>query len=132
MWFFAGRYAAQWNFVRRVMETPALARVTRLLEKYPTGFIFAFRFLVGLRTISPIVIGTTHISTQRFLVLNLLAALVWGQLFTALGYAFGHGIEQMLGRLPLHHHLLIALAAAALIAGAALVLRKRKFGIKYP
>ncbi len=132
MWFFAGRYAAQWNFVRRVMETPALARVTRLLEKYPTGFIFAFRFLVGLRTISPIVIGTTHISTQRFLVLNLLAALVWGQLFTALGYAFGHGIHQIFGRLPLHHHLLIALGAAALIAGAALVLRKRKFGIKYP
>lgn len=132
MWFFAGRYAAQWSFVRRLMETPALARVTHLLEKYPTGFIFAFRFLVGLRTISPIVIGTTRISTQKFLVINLLAALVWGQLFTALGYAFGHGIEQMLGRLPLRNHLLVALAAAAIIAGAALLLHRMKPGIRHP
>ncbi len=66
MWFFAGRYAAQWSFVRRRDgDAGARARVTQLLEKYPTGFIFAFRFLVGLRTISPIVIGTTHISTQK-------------------------------------------------------------------
>ncbi|MBB3594180.1 membrane protein DedA with SNARE-associated domain [Rhizobium sp. BK529] len=132
MWFFAGRYAAQWKIVRHVMETPALARVTQLLEKYPTGFIFAFRFLVGLRTISPIVIGTTRISAQRFLVLNLLAALVWGQLFTALGYVFGQGISQIFGRLPLHHHLLIALGAAAVITGAALVLRKMKPGLRKP
>jgi membrane protein DedA with SNARE-associated domain len=132
MWFFAGRYAAHGTFVRRVMETPALARVTQLLEKYPTGFIFAFRFLVGLRTISPIVIGTTRISTQKFLVLNLLAALIWGQLFTALGYAFGHGIHQIFGRLPPHHHLLIALGAGALVAGAALMLRKMKPGVRHP
>jgi membrane protein DedA with SNARE-associated domain len=56
--------------------------------------------------------------------LNAIAALVWGQLFTALGYLFGHGIEQILGRLPLHHHLFIGVGAAAIVAGAALVFRK--------
>lgn len=132
MWFFAGRYASHWGFVRRLMEKPALARATQLLEKYPTGFIFAFRFLVGLRTISPIVIGTTRIPTRKFVVLNIAAALVWGQLFTALGYVFGHGIQQMLGRLPLHHHLLIALGAAAVVAGAAVAFRKMKPGIGLP
>ncbi|MBX4955950.1 DedA family protein [Rhizobium lentis] len=125
-WFFAGRYAAQWALVRRLMEKPALARVTRLLEKYQTGFILAFRFLVGLRTISPIVIGTTGIATGKFVVLNAAAALVWGQLFTALGYLFGHGIQQTLGHLPLHRHLLIAVAAAAVVAGASLVFRRVK------
>jgi membrane protein DedA with SNARE-associated domain len=124
MWFFAGRYAARWRVVRRLIETPTLAQVTSLLERYPTGFILAFRFLVGLRTISPIVIGTTRISTGKFVVLNALAALIWGQLFTALGYLFGHGIEQILGHLPLHHHLFIGIAAAAIVAGAALVFRK--------
>ncbi len=124
MWFFAGRYAARWRVVRRLMETPTLAQVTSLLERYPTGFILAFRFLVGLRTISPIVIGTTRISSGKFVVLNAIAALVWGQLFTALGYLFGHGIEQILGRMPLHHHLFIGLGAAAIVAGAALVFRK--------
>ncbi|ULR42696.1 DedA family protein [Rhizobium sp. K102] len=125
-WFFAGRYAARWSLVRRLLERPALARVTRLLETYPTGFILAFRFLVGLRTISPVVIGTTGISTGKFVVLNAVAALVWGQLFTALGYLFGHGIQQTLGHLPLHRHLLIAVGAAAVVAAAALVLRKMR------
>jgi membrane protein DedA with SNARE-associated domain len=125
-WFFAGRYAARWGLVRRLMERPALARATRLLERYPTGFILAFRFLVGLRTISPIVIGTTRIATGKFVILNAVAALVWGQLFTALGYLFGHGIQQTLGHLPLHRHLLIAAGAAAVVAGAALAFRKMK------
>lgn len=132
LWFFAGRYAARWPMVRKLMETPTLTRVTTLLERYPTGFIFAFRFLVGLRTISPIVIGTTRISTGKFVMLNAIAALVWGQLFTALGYLFGHGIEQTLGRLPLHHHLFIAIGAAVVIAGAALACRKMKLGFGQP
>lgn len=125
MWFFAGRYAAQWQVVRRLMETPALARVTALLERYPTGFILAFRFLVGLRTISPIVIGTTRISTGKFVMLNAVAALVWGQLFTALGYLFGHGIEQIMGHLSLHHHLFIALAVAIVVSGAVFACRRK-------
>lgn len=130
VWFFVGRYAAQWGFVRRLMEKPALARATGLLEKYPTGFIFAFRFLVGLRTISPIVIGTTRIPTGKFVIMNALAALVWGQLFTGLGYLFGHGIEQTLGHLPLHRHLLIAIVAAVVIAAAALAFRKFKLSAR--
>ncbi|MGO8632051.1 DedA family protein, partial [Rhizobium ruizarguesonis] len=55
-WFFAGRYAARWGLVRRLMETPALARATRLLERYPTGFILAFRFPVAIRVV-PMTIG---------------------------------------------------------------------------
>ncbi|MDC9811508.1 MULTISPECIES: DedA family protein [Rhizobium] len=126
LWFFAGRYAARWGLVRRLMQRPAMARAARLLETYPTGFIFAFRFLVGLRTISPVVIGTTRIPTGKFVVLNAAAALVWGQLFTALGYLFGHGIQHTLGHLPLHRHLLIAIGAAAVVGAAALVFRKMK------
>ncbi|MBB3962529.1 VTT domain-containing protein [Rhizobium metallidurans] len=124
IWFFAGRYAARWRVVRKLTATPTLTQVTSLLERYPTGFILAFRFLVGLRTISPIVIGTTRISTGKFVVLNAVAALIWGQLFTALGYLFGQGIERILGRLPLQHHLVMAIGAAAIVAGAALVFRR--------
>jgi membrane protein DedA with SNARE-associated domain len=113
------------------MERPALARATRLLERYPTGFILAFRFLVGLRTISPIVIGTTRIATGKFIILNAVAALVWGQLFTALGYLFGHGIQQTLGHLPLHRHLLIAAGAAAVVAAAALAFRRMKLSARH-
>ena len=115
MWFFCGRYARHYSMVRKVLEKPAVTRVIELLERHPTGFIFSFRFLVGIRTISPIVIGTTKIPTMKFVVLNAASAMVWGQLFTSLGYLFGHGIEQTIGHLPFHRHMLIALGAAFII-----------------
>jgi membrane protein DedA with SNARE-associated domain len=124
--FFAGRYARHYSFVRKITGQPILARVTDLLERHPTGFIFAFRFLLGLRTISPIVIGTSRVPMMTFVALNAAAAIVWGQFFTALGYLFGHAIEQSLGYLPLHRHMLIALAAAVLVLIAGFVMRKRK------
>ena len=58
IFFFAGRYARQYRAVQTILRKPAFARVNELLERYPTDFIFAFRFLYGLRTISPIAIGT--------------------------------------------------------------------------
>lgn len=116
--FLAGRFARSNPAVRRILEEPALTSVQRLLERHPTGFVFAFRFIYGMRTISPIAIGTTNIPTAKFVVLNATAALLWGPLFTFLGFYFGQGIEQMLGRLSLSHHLL----AAGLLVAAALCL----------
>ena len=81
---------------------------THLLERYPTGFIFAFRFIYGVRTISPVAIGMSGVSAMKFVSINAVAALVWGSLFTGIGYLFGQGIEQTFGHLPLHHHVLIA------------------------
>lgn len=120
--FYAGRYLARFAYIQSMIRKPAVARVNALLERHPTGFIFVFRFLPGLRTISPVVIGTTSIPSLRFLILNAIAALVWGQLFTGAGYLFGQGIENVLGRLSLHIHLLIALAVALvlLLAGSAI------------
>ncbi|KQV81819.1 DedA family protein [Rhizobium sp. Root1220] len=125
MFFFLGRYLRRLSFVQRIIEKPAVARVNGLLERHPIGFIFAFRFLPGLRTISPVVIGTTTVPTTTFLLLNVAAAMVWGQLFTSVGYIFGHGVEQLLGHLSLHLHLIIAMAAALLLVFAGSVVRRR-------
>lgn len=108
LFFFAGRYARSSRTVEGILAKPAVASVQRLLERHPTGFVFAFRFIYGMRTISPIAIGTTQIATAKFMTLNALAAMVWGPLFTAIGYFFGQGVEQLFGRLSLPHHLLVA------------------------
>jgi membrane protein DedA with SNARE-associated domain len=126
IFFFAGRYARQYPAVQRVLLKPAFARVHELLERYPTGFIFAFRFLYGLRTISPIAIGTSKISTGKFVLINALAALVWGPFISGLGYVFGQSIEQAIGFLPLHEHVLIALAGVIVVLAAVVVVRKYK------
>jgi membrane protein DedA with SNARE-associated domain len=114
-WFFAGRYANRLTFVQRFLKADAAQKVNRLLEAHPTGFILAFRFIYGMRTVSPIAIGLTKVPAHRFVVLNFIAAVVWGVVITTIGYLFGNAVEALFGRLRLHSHLLIALAVIAVI-----------------
>lgn len=120
IWFFVGRYAHRLAIVQRFMKTKAAARVHRLLEQHPTGFILAFRFIYGMRTVSPIAIGLTSVSATRFVVLNFGAAVIWGIAIAAIGYLFGDAVESLFGRLRPHVHLLVAvcvgIAAVALLA----------------
>jgi membrane protein DedA with SNARE-associated domain len=125
VWFFAGRYANRLAFVQRFLKTDAAQKVNRLLEAHPTGFILAFRFIYGMRTVSPIAIGLTSIPAHRFVVLNFIAAVVWGALITTIGYLFGNTVEALFGRLRLHMHLFLAVAAAAVMLGVAIVLTRR-------
>jgi len=71
-------------------------RVARLLRKYDIFLILGFRFIYGIRNITPIVLGLSHVPHKRFLPLNLSGALAWAFLFTAAGYYFGQAIDGIL------------------------------------
>lgn len=98
-WFAAGRRFRDHRFVVRIREKPAFRRAVALLERHPTRFIFAFRFVYGMRTVSPIAIGSAGIAPRRFLPVNAASASVWALLFTAIGYLFGNAFETFVGRL---------------------------------
>ncbi|ONF96084.1 DedA family protein [Sphingomonas jeddahensis] len=109
--FAAGRRYRDRPLVQRWIGKRAFAKALQLLERYPTGFIFAFRFLYGFRTVSPIAIGTSQVPASRFLAINGIAAFVWAALFTGLGYWFGEAVTEMAGRLrPSRHTLLMGVA----------------------
>ena len=110
-----GRHAARFRFVERLEATTAMRRATCLQDRHPVGFVLAFRFIYGMRIISPLLISRTTISALRFLVLNGLAACLWAIVITAIGYLFGKAVEMVFGHLRLHIHLLIAVAV--LVAG---------------
>ena len=95
LFFLIGRRYRDTARVRRIAAKPAFARALRTLDRNPTAFILGFRFLYGLRTISPIAIGTSQVSARTFMLLNAVAAAVWGVLFTALGYIFGDGLIEL-------------------------------------
>lgn len=44
------------------------------MEKYDLWVVLGFRFLYGIRTVTPFLIGTGSISPFRFLMLNMLGA----------------------------------------------------------
>ena len=117
IFFSLGRYFRDKPWVRRAREKPIFERALGLLERYPIGFIFAFRFIYGFRTISPIAIGTTKVSTRLFVLINLVAAIVWGIVFTGIGYLFGHSFEKLIERfLPDKHAILIVGGVIVVVA----------------
>ncbi|WP_315760602.1 DedA family protein [Sphingomonas sp. Y38-1Y] len=122
--FLAGRRFRHHPRVARLMARPAFARAMTTFERHPTGFVFAFRFLYGLRTVSPLAIGTSAIPASRFLLLNACAAILWASIFVSLGTLFGNTIEAVLGRLVRGVEW-VALAAGIGVAGWLIVRRFR-------
>ncbi|MDR2666519.1 MAG: DedA family protein [Holosporales bacterium] len=64
----------------------AKIRVFSLLNRMDILFIFAFRFIYGIRTISPLIIGTAQICPSRFVVFNVLSGLCWAFVCCFFGY----------------------------------------------
>ncbi len=88
-------------------------RAEALLERFGTWLILGFRFLYGLRTITPFVIGMSRVSAARFAILNAAGAALWAAVFTAAGYYFGRAMETILGDLRRHESWLVAVLAIA-------------------
>jgi membrane protein DedA with SNARE-associated domain len=72
-------------------------KVFALLNKHQLLLILGFRFLYGLRTVTPFILGVSKIPPLRFLILNVIGASIWAVIVGFLGYVFGHTLETLLG-----------------------------------
>ena len=72
---------------------PALAhrmgKATTLFKKYDTLLILSFRFIYGVRNITPIMLGTSGVSYKKFFFLNIIGGAIWAASFTYGGYYAG-------------------------------------------
>ena len=106
---------------------PAAERVHALIERHPELAVFGIRFLYGLRTVGPAVIGTSAISWPRFLLLNALGALVWSACWVGAGYGLGEAAYRLLGHvMHIGREFFIAAAVVALAVTAILRMRRRR------
>ncbi|QJC29653.1 DedA family protein [Enterobacteriaceae endosymbiont of Plateumaris pusilla] len=60
-----------------------------LITNYPYIFIIMVRFMYGFRLIGPIIIGITKVTTFKFLIFNIIGAIIWSIIFVSLGFIFG-------------------------------------------
>jgi len=74
-------------------------RVRAMIEPHPNATILGVRFMYGLRTAGPAVIGASRIPLPRFIVLNAIGALLWSGCWAGAGYLLGHAAERLLGDL---------------------------------
>lgn len=72
------------------------ARAFRLLHKWDIWYILSFRFIYGIRIISPIVIGAAGVKPSRFIPLNFLAAAIWTLVSCIGGYLLGETVSHVL------------------------------------
>jgi len=101
MLFVAGRRFRSHPWVVRATQQQAFAKALTFIEKYPVGYILAFRFIFGLRIASPIALGVSKVPTWRFTLLNALGAVIWASAFTLAGFVFGEAVHNLLGH---DHH----------------------------
>lgn len=97
LYFFLGRWHGQKLLAKRPSWKARAERAQNLLERFQKPLILVFRFLYGLRTVTPFVIGMSSVSTVQFILLNIIGALVWAVLVGVGGYAFGSALEAIIG-----------------------------------
>jgi membrane protein DedA with SNARE-associated domain len=73
-------------------------KVNKMTNHFQTPLILSFRFLYGLRTVTPFVIGMSPVSVKKFVLLNGIGALAWSAAVASGGYLFGQTLEIIIGR----------------------------------
>ncbi len=75
---------------------PKINRVRLFLVTWQILAILGFRFIYGMRTITPVVIGMSGFKPRSFVPLNLCSTLLWSCTIAVFGYFFGHLIQDTL------------------------------------
>jgi membrane protein DedA with SNARE-associated domain len=114
--FFIGRFYGQ----RILNRYPSLRHKSdtalRFLHKYNTFFIFIFRFIYGIRNISPLAIGTAGISPQKFSSLNIPAAIIWATSVAGAGYIFSNAIQTVINNFEHYQKAILCGVVATIFA----------------
>ncbi len=126
LYYYIGRIKGKTLLDKRPHWKSRSEKVFSLLDSHQFWLILGFRFLYGLRTVTPFIIGASRISPIRFLFLNILGASTWAIVIGVLGYLFGHTLEIFIGDIKRYELLFFAVVAGAgIVIWLTHLLRKR-------
>jgi membrane protein DedA with SNARE-associated domain len=127
LFFYLGRRHGPDLLHRFPMLATRAARMQKLLRRFHLPLILGVRFLYGLRTVGPMVIGMSGVAWARFFVLNLIGASVWASTIASAGYLFGNALELLLVDIKRYEELLLgAIVAAGMVAWLVYRWRQRR------
>ena len=113
LYFYIGRFKGKqalksWPYWKSKSE-----KVFTLLENHQVLLILGFRFLYGLRTVTPFIVGASRVPVYRYLILNFIGASAWAAVIGVLGYFFGNTVEILIGNIKKYEILIFAVVAGA-------------------
>ncbi|HVZ93364.1 MAG TPA: DedA family protein [Phycisphaerales bacterium] len=113
LFFYIGRWKGMAWIERRPVWKARADKLNRMLEKHRVVVVLGYRFLYGLRTVTPFALGASGFRPLVFTILNVIAAGVWAISFGYLGFFFGSAIESVIGKVKKYE--LWGLVALALV-----------------
>ena len=93
LYFYLGRRYGRRIIAKRLSWQTGAEKVYRLLERHQNLLILSFRFMYGLRNVTPFALGAARVSRLKFFILNAIGAMVWAITLAWGGYLFGHVFE---------------------------------------
>jgi len=96
VFFQLGRQSGKAFLARHPHWQTRADRVRNLLDRHQIALVMGFRFMYGLRTVSPFVIGMSGFPRKLFLPLNAASAAIWATTIGGAGYFFGRVLQQIL------------------------------------
>lgn len=87
--FFIGKYKGPAVLRRFPRLNRNVEKASRMIMRYENPLILGFRFLYGVRNVTPILLGIGQVSHTKFIILNFIGGVIWAAAFTAGGYFIG-------------------------------------------
>jgi membrane protein DedA with SNARE-associated domain len=93
-YFFVGRLKGMDLLAEHPKWQKKVHRVHQLTERYHDFIMLGFRFVYGMRIMTPFVLAMNkRVRTYRFIILNAIGAAVWSIAIAGGGYLFGDALE---------------------------------------
>ncbi len=125
-YFYVGRWKGNVILARFPRLYQKVQRVHHFLERYHDAIMLSFRFVYGIRIMTPFVLGMSNrVNAGRFAFFNFAGAILWSVGVAGGGYLFGHAVELFLADVKQFQILAIAIAICAAVGFW--YLQKRKF-----
>jgi len=125
LYFFVGRFKGTELLARHPKWHGRVAKVHCYCERYHDLIMLGFRFVYGIRIMTPFVLAMSpKIKTGRFVVFNAIGAALWSIAVAGGGYLFGRAIELVLNDIK-NYEIWIMTGAAAIGLGIWLLQRYR-------
>lgn len=99
-WYLIGKKFGYPFIQKRPKLLSRLESTQKLLDRHGVLFVLAFRFIYGIRTVAPVLLGVVKYPFKRYASLNGLSAIVWSISFAYIGWGLGFGFRQIVDRHP--------------------------------
>jgi membrane protein DedA with SNARE-associated domain len=116
--FILGRLKGPVLLSRFVKLQKRVDKIHVFLERHKDLIMTGFRFIYGIRILTPIVLGMNHkITAKRFFIFNAIGAFVWSVVVSLGGYLFGEALHLIMKDIK-HYEIkiIIGLVAIGLLA----------------